>query len=264
MKFQLSPSAYYNYKKNKKKEYHEQQEVILNEIRRIYYDNNRVVGHRIVRILLARRGIVLSKTTVHKYMNKMLNLTAVKSRRKPRYMHGQKDKIFDNLLKQDFAVAEKNKVWCIDFTYMRMYNNKFRYNCSIIDLYDRVVVASANDNFINTDLAIAAVSKALEQEGFPQGLILHSDQGSQFASFDFVNFCKQHGIQQSMSKAGCPYDNAPMERYYRTFKYCFFHRCIFKDEQELDDSIRRFENWYNYVRPHSYNGYLTPMEARYR
>lgn len=164
-----------------------------------------------MRIFLSRYGICLSKTTVHKYMNKVLNLSAVIMRKKPGHTSGKKHKIFDNLLNQNFTVDKKNKIWCTDFTYMRQPNGRFRYNCSIIDLFDRSVVASVNDDNINMELAIKTLLKALEVEKYPEGLILHSDQGVQFTAWDFVMLCKKHGIIQSMSKAGCPYDNAPME-----------------------------------------------------
>lgn len=211
--FGISSNCYYNYLDDKKSVYREQREVIYERIKYIYYNNNRTVGHRAMRIFLSRYGIYLSKTTVHKYMNKALNLAAIIMRKKPGYKSSKKHKIFDNLLKQNFEVHEKNKVWCTDFTYMRQPNGKFRYNCSIIDLFDRSAIVSINDNYINTELAIKALTKALEQEKPSKGLILHSDQGVQFASWEFVVFCKEHGIIQSMSKAGCPYDNAPMERF---------------------------------------------------
>ena len=88
---------------------------------------------------------------------------------------------------------------------MRQSNGKFRYNCSIIDLYDRSAVASLNSDYINTDLAISTLKTAIEKENYPK-VILHSDQGVQFTSWEFVNFCKENNITQSMSKAGCPYD----------------------------------------------------------
>ena len=203
------------------------------------------------------------QTTVHKYMNKALNLAAIIMRKKPGYTSGKKHKIFDNLLKQSFTVDEKNKVWCTDFTYMRQPNGKFRYNCSIIDLYDRSVVASVNSDYISTDLAMETLTQALEKETYPNNLILHSDQGVQFTSWEFVMFCKEHGIRQSMSKSGCPYDNAPMERFYNTFKNCFYYRFTFESTEMLDEMTKEYINWYNYVRPHSYNNYLTPMEARF-
>lgn len=67
-----------------------------------------------------------------------------------------------------------------------------------------------------------------------------------------------------MSKAGCPYDNAPMERFYNTFKSNFYNITSFSNVEMMDELTMKYINWYNYVRPHSYNNYLTPMEARYR
>ena len=205
----------------------------------------------------------MSKTTGHRDVHRALSIAAKIMRKKPGYKSSKKHKIFDNLLKQNFEVHEKNKVWCTDFTYMRQPNGKFRYNCSIIDLFDRSAIVSINDNYINTELAIKALTKALEQEKPSKGLILHSDQGVQFASWEFVVFCKEHGIIQSMSKAGCPYDNAPMERFYNTFKNCFYYRFTFDSVEKLDEMTKEYINWYNYVRPHSYNNYLTPMEVRF-
>ena len=93
---------------------------------------------------------------------------------------------------------------------MRRLNGKFRYKCSITDLYDRVAIASVNGNYINTQLAIDTLTQALEKEKYPS-VILHSDQGVKYTSWEFVNFCKDNNVTRSMSKAGCPYDNAAME-----------------------------------------------------
>lgn len=260
----VSTSCYYNYLKDKKRKYRIQKKFIYEKIKYIFYNNNRVVGYRVMQKLLLRHGISLSNNTVHKYMNKDLNLAAVIMRAKGNYKTGRKHKIFDNLLNQNFHIEKKNSVWCTDFTYMRQPNGKFRYNCTIIDLYDRSVVASVNAEYINSTLAINTLKEALKEEHYPENLILHSDQGVQYTSWEFVNFCKEAKIRQSMSKAGCPYDNAPMERYYNTFKNCFYYQYSFESITTLDDMTREYVHWYNYVRPHSANNYLTPMEARYK
>lgn len=174
-KFRISPNGYYNYLKGAKDEYHKQREAIHERIKYIFYNNNRTIGHRAMRVFLSRYGIYLSKTTVHKYRNKTLNLAAIIMRRKPGYISGKKHKIFNNLLRQDFTVDEKNKVWCTDFTYMRQPNGRFRYNCSMIDLFDRSAVASINSDYINTELAKDTLKAALQQEKYPKNLILHSD-----------------------------------------------------------------------------------------
>lgn len=176
-------------------------------------------------------------------LNQHLNLTAVIMCKNPKYKSCKKHKIFDNLLNQNFTVDEKNKVWCTDFTYMRQPNGKFRYNCTIIELYDRAAVASVNINYINTDLAIETLKRALEQEHPGIGLILHSDQGVQFTSWEFVAFCRDNNITQSSSKAGYPYDNAPMERFYNTFKNCFYYRYCFDSVEMLDEMTKKYINW---------------------
>ena len=261
----ICPNAYYNYLKHTKADYSARKEQVCNEIKTLYHDFNGIVGHRAMRVFLARKGIVLSKTTIHKYMNKELHLHCICRRKKPGYKKGHAHKVFPNLLNQNFVVEKPNQVWCTDFTYLYLKNGSVRYNCTIIDLYDRSVAASVNDRFITSDLAIRAVDKAIRSTGCdPEGLILHSDQGSQFTSLEFILYCQEFGIRQSMSRAGCPYDNAAMERYYNTLKEELIYQYHFETTLELDYAVSEYAyNWYNQIRPHSYNGYKTPFEKRY-
>jgi transposase InsO family protein len=219
-----------------------------------------------MRVFLARKNIYLSKTTLHKYMNKQVGLKSIVRRKKPGYVKGKAHKLFPNLLDQDFSAKSKNSKWCTDFTYLFLTDGSKRYNCAIIDLYDRSVVASMNGKEITSNLAIRTVKKALNsQPAIKQQLILHSDQGSQFSSKEFVSFCKSKKITQSMSKAGCPYDNAPMERYYNTLKNEKINLHYYHSEKELDQAVNDFAYiWYNHVRPHSYNNNMTPFEARFK
>jgi hypothetical protein len=259
----LYPNAYYNYIKNRKFESRKNKQKILEEIKNIYYNHSRIIGHRGMVIFLARKGIVISKTTAFKYMNKDLNLHSIIMKKRPKYIRGEKNKVFPNLLNQKFFVLDKNKVWCTDFTQARLSNGKVRYNCSIIDLHDRSVVASSNSRYINSDLAIETLQKAINSEKPKSNIVLHSDQGSQFASWSFVNFCKSNNITQSMSKVGCPYDNAPMERYFNTFKNELIKRNKFTTEESFDEAVNRYAFvWYNHIRPHTFNSGLTPFEAR--
>lgn len=263
-RLQLSPNAYYNYLKNRKAWYREKRETILEKIQEIYHKHHGMPGHRMMQILLKKVGIFVSKTTVQKYMNRILKLHSITHRRKPVYRSAPQHKVFKNLVQQNFTAPEKNRIWCTDFTYIRLANGKMRYNCTILDLYDRSVVASVNASHITAQLAISALEKALRSEKPKKGLILHSDQGSQFTSWEFTHFCETHGVIQSMSRAGCPYDNAPMERFYRTFKRELIDQYLFYSEEQLDIAVSRYIFvWYNHLRPHSYNSYKTPFERRY-
>lgn len=219
-----------------------------------------------MRVFLERKDIVLSKTTVHKYMNKELSLHCICRRKKPGYKKGHAHKVFSNLLNQNFMVTEPNHIWCTDFTYLYLTNGTVRYNCTIIDLYDRSVIASENGPWITSDLAIRTFEKAISSSGCKtEKLVIHSDQGSQFTSYEFISYCEKKGVTQSMSKAGCPYDNAPMERYYNTLKAELVYQFNFNTVAELDFAIAEYAyGWYNQIRHHSYNEYLTPFEKRFK
>lgn len=217
-----------------------------------------------MRVYLARRGYHYSPATIHKYMNTELGLHSVVRPKKPDYKHGKPHKVFENKLKQDFTADKVNQKWCTDFTCLFLSNHEVRYNCTIIDLYDRSVVASITDRHITSDLAIRTLQKALDSQPALKGeLILHSDQGSQYTSRSFVEFCESVHVTQSMSRAGYPYDNAPMERYFNTLKNECTNLYEFQTEEVLYQTVEEFAYVsYNHVRPHSFNGYRTPYQAR--
>ncbi len=265
MRLNIYPNAYYNYRKHRKVDYYAQKQEVLTEIERIYHGNNGVVGYRSMKVYLDRKSIHLSNLTVHRYMNKELRLKSIVRRKKHDYHYGEAHRKFDNLLRQDFTASKPNQKWATDFTYLFLTGGDVRYNCTIIDLYDRSVMASITDRNITSDLAIRTLDKALgSQKNMSLSLILHSDQGTQYTSKAFTDHCKACGVTQSMSKAGYPYDNAPMERYFNTLKNEETNLHNYHSEEELYDAVEQFAYVkYNHVRPHSYNGYHTPFEARY-
>lgn len=260
---QIYPNAYYNYKKNKKAWYQDQKEQSKQVILEIYHTYNGRPGHRMMVIYLKRRGITLSKTTVLKYMRE-LGIRSVVVPKKREYKKGEYYKKFENLLNQEFQAERKNEKWCTDFTYLYLADGSKRYNCSILDLYDKSIVATQNGTRMDAQLAIDTLEKALESNRIENGILLHSDQGSQYTSKAFVEFCERKKVQQSMSKAGCPYDNAAMESFYGTLKGEFSKQTSFQTDEELNKAIMEYiYGYYNHIRPHSSNGYLTPFEKRY-
>lgn len=236
----------------------------MSQIKDIYHSHNGIDGYRSMTVYLARRGYDYSPTTIHKYMNLDLGLRSIVRPRKPGYEHGRAHKIFENKLKQNFTADKVNQKWCTDFTYLFLANHEVRYNCTILDLHDRSVVASITDRHITSNLAIRTLQKALDSQPAVKGeLLLHSDQGSQYTSKAFVEFCESVHVTQSMSKAGYPYDNAPMERYFNTLKNECTNLYEFQTEEALYQAVEEFAYVsYNHVRPHSFNGYRTPYQAR--
>ena len=258
----ICPNAYYNYRKDRKAGYRERKEQLKDKILKIFHEYSGNPGYRMMRVYLLRAKISLSHATILKYMQELGIQSTVKPK-KPAYKKGDCYKKFENHLNREFHAEKPNEKWCTDFTYIFMEDGRKRYNCSIIDLYDRSVVATLNSSHIDAELAIQTLKTALEKNHHPKGLLLHSDQGSQYTSRAFTDYCKEAEVLQSMSTAGCPYDNSPMESFYGTFKAEFIRKHRFSTDEELNKATMEYAYvYYNHTRPHSSNGYKTPFEKR--
>lgn len=128
-----------------------------------------------MRDLLVPYCFVYCTTTVYKYMQE-LGLRSIVCRKKTNYCKGKTNKVFPNLLNQNFDTEKPNQVWCADFTYLYINDGTTRYNCTIIDLFDRSVVASLNSYHITAELAIKTLKIAIRRHKPGKGIILHSDQ----------------------------------------------------------------------------------------
>ena len=133
----IYPNAYYNYRKQRKADYLAQKEKVKTQIQEIYHTHHGVDGYRSMKIYLERKGYFYSFTTIHKYMNKELRLYSIVRKKKPKQGHEKAHKVFENKLNQEFTAEKPNEKWCTDFTYLFLKNGEVRYNCSILDLYDR-------------------------------------------------------------------------------------------------------------------------------
>lgn len=116
-----------------------------------------------------------------------------------------------------------------------------RYNCRIIDLNDRSIIASITGRCITSDLAICTANKALASQAAIKGeLLVYGDHSSQYASKAFVKFCKSARMTQSMDKGGYLYDNAPMGRYFNTLKNEFTNLYEFQMDEALYRALEEF------------------------
>ncbi|MGN0169205.1 MAG: IS3 family transposase [Lachnospiraceae bacterium] len=264
--FGIYPNAYYNYLKDRKKSYRERKANLQKTVSKIYHDNNGTTGYRMIYDIMKLDNRLAqslpAKSTILKCMQE-LGIRSI-ARRTRQYSNGKgESELFPNLVGGRFEPSEPNRIWCTDFTYLSYGGKYVRYNCTIIDLYDRSVIASDNSNLLNANLAVKTLKKALMTHDVPNGLILHSDQGAQFSPKEFVNLCQSNHIQQSMSRAGCPYDNAPMERFFNTLKNEYTYHHVFNSAAQLDQGVYEFiYRKYNWLRPHSYNKGKPPMVAR--
>ena len=130
---------------------------------------------------------------------------------------GIEENVQPNLVKRQFKTRGFNQICSTDITYL-IWGHKRAYLSTILDLYDRHVVAFQISKFNNIPLAIDTLSKALEIEKDVHGLILHSDQGFQYTSVEYKAICASKGISISMSRKGTPIDDSPMESWHGILK----------------------------------------------
>ena len=168
--------------------------------------------------------------------------------------------IAPNIIDQDFAADGPNQKWGVDISYVWT-REGWLYLAVVIDLFSRRVVGWAVGDRLHRRLAIAALQTALAMRRPPEGLIHHSDRGSQYCSIDYQAVLRSHGIRISMSGRGNCYDNAMVETFFKTLKSELVWRTTFFTRAEAERDIARYiDGFYNPVRRHSALDYLSPAQ----
>ncbi len=158
------------------------------------------------------------------------------------------------------AETTRNEIWVTDITYIPT-DEGWLYAAALLDLYSRKVVGWASSASLETELCHAALRMALQHRRPAQGLLHHSDRGSQYASHRYRTALHSHGMTQSMSRKANCYDNAVMESFWSTLKYELVSRCHYQSRAEARLSITHYiETFYNRVRLHSALGFQSPVD----
>ena len=167
--------------------------------------------------------------------------------------------VYPNLYQNQWPSAP-NRIWVADITYIRLPLG-FVYLATILDVFSRKIVGWALSRSLEATLVIEALTMALKDRKPPPGLIHHSDRGVQYASYEYTDLLKQHGVQISMSRKGNPYDNAVAESFFKTLKKEEVYLSDYRSPEEARRQIQRFiEQVYNQKRLHSSLGYVPPAE----
>ncbi len=180
------------------------------------------------------------------------------SYKKPRYVNGKPSLLAANVLDRQFDVDQPNKVWATDITYIRTWAG-FLYLAVVMDLYSRKIVGWSMKTSLHRDIVIDALLMAVWRRKPKNKVLVHSDQGSQYGSFDCRKFLEAHNLEPSMSRRGNCWDNAVAESFFSSLKKERIKRKVYHSVEEAKADVFQFiEMFYNPKRRHSTLGDISP------
>jgi len=233
------------------------------EIRLAWNQSRGSAGARTLADMLTRNGFPLSRYRAGRLM-KRLNLNSCQPGKHQYKQAHQEHVCLPNLLERQFAVPEPDRVWCGDMTYIWT-GERWHYLAVVMDLFARKIIGWSLSAKADTELVSRALRMAYESRGQPANVMFHSDQGSQYTSLKYQQFVWCYRMRQSVSRRGNCWDNAPMERFFRSLKTEWVPAHGYLNKDEAQRQIHSYiMDYYNTARPHHYNGGLTPEESEYR
>ena len=255
----VSRSGFYDWR-NREVSVREVSNIQLDEhIMRIYREHEGRYGYRRVCDELRDLGVSASLERVRRRMKRIgiRGIQSIKFKYTTNSRHNLP--IAPNLLEQNFKVTAPNTAWVGDITYIRV-KQQWLYLAVILDLHSRKVIGWAFGVRINAKLVCDALKSALRSRGYPTGVIIHTDRGSQYCSKDYQKLIKKYQLKCSMSGTGNCYDNAACESFFHTLKVEFVYQHSFGSIEHAQSMIFWFiEVYYNRKRKHSTVGYKSPV-----
>ena len=210
---EISKRTYYKYRNVEDKDYYDY--LIIKEI---FDESKCTYGYRrVCEGIKIKYGVIFNHKKVLRIMNKYNLKPEYVKRLQPNTYKRIEENVKPNIVNRDFNVEQPNKIWVTDITYL-IFNNKRAYLSTILDLYDRSVVAYKISRHNDNKLVIDTLNEAIAKNKDVHGLIIHSDQGFQYTSFQYKAICESIGIQISMSRKGNPLDDSPMESFHGILK----------------------------------------------
>lgn len=254
----VSRSGYRAFLLHKPSASEQKKRVLKEKIKTIYHKSNQNYGAPKITHLLRQSGESVSERTVGKYMKEI----GIRAQWVKPWTITTRNSDFSNqlhnILDSQFNPERPNAVWCTDITYIWTQEG-FVYLTSIMDLYARKIIAWTLSDNMEVSCVIDTIYKAKQRRSSDLPLILHSDRGSQYVSNAYLEATKQY--QLSYSNTGNPYHNACIESFHALIKREWLNRFrILNYNQAYRLVFEYIETFYNTVRIHSHNNYMSPNE----
>lgn len=235
-------------------------QALLAQIRELHEASRKTYGAPRIQAALRRAGIFCSRKRVARLMRQDRLSGRVRQRRVPHTTQRNPAAVpAPNRLNREFSSASPNRKWVADFTYIDTAEG-WLYLACVLDLYSRQIVGWAMAEQMDAQFVQDAWQMAVLRRRPAQGLLHHSDQGSQYTSQLYQQALAAYDCQVSMSRVGNCYDNAAMESFFATLKAECALQPFATRAQARSAIFEYIEAWYNRVRLHSSLGYLSPRE----
>jgi transposase InsO family protein len=254
----VSPAGFYAWLQRPMSAQQQRRDSLLVEIRAVHAEVKQRYGSPRIYKELQAKGVECCVNTVAKLMhdNDIRSKTARKFRNTTDSNHSLP--VADNILDRQFNPSGPNEKWVGDITYIPT-REGWLYLAVIEDLYSRKVVGWSLADHMESRLVVDALEMAVARRLPGEGLLAHTDRGSQYASVHYQRLLEKHGIECSMSGVGQCWDNAPMESFFASLKKELIHHEDYQTRAEARASIIEYiEMFYNNRRLHSSLGYVSP------
>jgi transposase InsO family protein len=237
---EISKRTYYKYRSAKDSDYYDY--LIIKEI----FDESRCTyGYRrITEGLRIKYGVIFNHKKVKRIMKKYYIKPEYIRKIKPSNYKRIEENVKPNIIKRKFNTDAPNKIWTTAITYLICYGKR-AYLSTILDLHDRKVVAYKISKFNSNKLVMDTLNEAIAKRKDVIGLIIHSDQGFQYTSFEYKAICESNGITISMSRKGTPIDDSPMESWHAILKKETLYNNNITSLQEYQKLVEDWIIFYN-------------------
>jgi putative transposase len=230
-----------------------------NEIITIFKKSRNNYGTRKIKKELDKKGYQVSRRRIGRIMKKYGLVSNYTIKQYKVYKSKCNEEKCDNIVNREFDRKECMEVVVSDLTYVNV-KGKWNYICILLDLYNREIIgyaAGKNKDATLVYKAFAKINRPLENIK-----ILHTDRGNEFKNTVIDSLLTTFNIKRSLSKKGCPYDNAVAEATFKVVKTEFAFNKIFESFEELEYQLFDYVYWYNNHRIHGSLNYLSPVDYR--
>ncbi len=255
----IDRGTFYNHISRNKRDnawYAKRREELRIRIQEVFDENRQVFGAPKITAVLRKEGLRVSEKMVSKLMREM-GIQSI--RQSAKAMHDEEHKKIKNHLNQKFDTSKPDEVWVGDVTYFKV-GNKAYYISVIMDLFSRMVVACQIGKTNSTQLVKSTFKKAYALRQPPEGLIFHTDRGSNYLANAMQSYLHAVKVTHSFSRVHTPYDNSVVESFFASMKKEELYRRKYRSEAEFRTAVDEYITFYNSKRPHGNAQYKTPLE----